>query len=293
MRVTKNGITEFSSSNLTESVATWTSGSLYNFEDEAEYNNYIYKYSGTNGTNTTGTPDNEATWIQDRPSNTFAMLDEKPSTYSTAADTIEVSFISKGFDKLALFNVEAKSVTVTVTSIWNASDTKTFQIDLLNTSLITTLRDYCTAELEQKTTVYIEIPIFHNCSVDVVIDNTNSTAKCGQIISGKSFYVGQTDWGIGLGLTSYSKKEVDALGGIDFIKRGISDIDDFTVTIDTSKAIAIKQKMKEYDAQLLLFTIVEGNSKLELMNFGYWEDFYTLLSGPIKSECNMTIQGVY
>lgn len=290
MRVTKNKITSFTSHNLTKKVTDWSSGLTYLNGVESNYGDYIYTYAGADDTNTSGTPDVEDNWVKTRANNIHSMLDQRPSSESYENDKIEFTFISEGFDKLALFNVVANSVTVEVTSLWDSSVTKTITENLLNTELITDLREFCTAELEQESLVYINLPIIHSCSVKVTIDNTGGIARCGLVISGKSFYVGSTGWDIRLGLTSYSKKDVDVFGNTDFIKRGITDADDFLVTIDTNKASLIKQKFKEYDADFLLFSILEGENIT--INFGFWEDFYVLLSSPVKSEANISIRGV-
>jgi len=254
MRVTKNEITSFTSHNLAESVSEWLLSNTYRYEDESLYEGYIYKYSGEDDTNSDTNPSISTKWTKIRAGNLIAMLDNKPSTFSKNLEKIEVTFVSKGYDKLALFNVLAKKVTIVVTSKWDESSSRTYVKSL---------------------------------------SNPGSFAQCGHLVCGKSFFVGNAAWEIGLGLTSFSKKEVNELGEIDFIKRGITDRDDFSVTLSTSSAGRIKQKFKDYDALLLLFTITEETSKMEtLMNFGYWEDFQMLLSGPVKSEADITIQGV-
>jgi len=294
MRVTKNEITSFTSHNLAESVSEWLLSNTYRYEDESLYEGYIYKYSGEDDTNSDTNPSISTKWTKIRAGNLIAMLDNKPSTFSKNLEKIEVTFVSKGYDKLALFNVLAKKVTIVVTSKWDESSSRTYVKSLVNKEAITNLRDYATQELEYKTNLNLNIPIVHSCIVKITIEsNPGSFAQCGHLVCGKSFFVGNAAWEIGLGLTSFSKKEVNELGEIDFIKRGITDRDDFSVTLSTSSAGRIKQKFKDYDALLLLFTITEETSKMEtLMNFGYWEDFQMLLSGPVKSEADITIQGV-
>ncbi len=293
MRVTKNQIVGFTASNLTEDTPAWLSTSLYNYTQEVSYLNFIYRYAGENGTKTTETPDISTKWIKIRASNTTAMLDNKPSTQSVQLNKIEVSFISKGFDKLAFLNVIAKDIKVEITPLGYTQPIKTIDIVLLNTSLIKNLRDFATAELEWTKSAYINIPVFYNAIIKVTINNAGNIAKCGHLISGKSFYIGSADWDINMGLTSFKNKKLDDFGDYSYINRGITDNDSFKVTIDTKNAPAIKQKIKELDGLLLLFVILENSPSLKnVMNFGYWEDFYILLSGPVKSEANLKIQGV-
>lgn len=293
MRITKNQIVGFTASNLTEDTPAWLSTLPYNYAQEVSYLDFIYRYAGENSTNTTENPLISKDWTYVRPSNKTALIDNKPSTQSIQANTIEVSFLSKGYDKLAFLNVIAKSITVEITPLGYESPIKTIPIKLLNTSLITNLKEYATVELEWKKSAYINLPVYYNATIKITIENIGSFAKCGHLISGKSFYIGETDWDMNLGLSSFKNKKLDEFGEYSYINRGITDTDDVRVTINTNDAFAIKQKIKDLDGLLLLFVLVENNTNLRnLMNFGYWEDFYILLSGPVKSEANIKIQGV-
>lgn len=293
MRVTKNEIISFTATNLTEDTQGWSVSATYNYGDEVLYGDYIYKYSGENNTNSiSGTQIGEK-WTHKRPSNKVALIDNKPTTQSIEFNKIEVSFISKGFDKLAFLNVVAKKIVVEIIPLGYEIPAKIIEIELLNTSLIKNIKDYATAELEWKKNTYINLPIFYNALIKVMIDNTGNIAKCGHLIGGKSFFIGKTDWDINLGLTSFKNKKLDEFGEYSYANRGITDTDDVKITLDTVNTASIKQKIKELDGLLLLFVMVENNSNLQnLMNFGYWEDFYILLSGPVKSEANIKIQGV-
>ena len=293
MRITKNSIVSFVTSNLEENTPVWVMENFYDYTNEVLYEDYIYKYTGENNTNTEINPTLSDKWTRIRPSNKIALLDNKPSTKSIRMNKIEVSFISKGYDKLAFLNVIAKNIIVEIIPFGYTKAQKTIPVRLLNTKLITTLREFATEELQWSKTAYVNLPIVYNATIKVTIENEGNIAQCGHLISGNSFYVGSTNFDINLGLSSFKNKKLDDFGEYSYINRGIADVDDFKITFDTSKVGIIKQKIKEMDGLLLLFTIIENKiSTQNIVNFGYWEDFYILISGPVKSEANLKIQGV-
>ena len=114
------------------------------------------------------------------------------------------------------------------------------------------------------------------------------------MVFGRSYYVGQTNFGINLGLDSYSRKIVDEFGGATLKHVGATNNDSYEIMVKTTKVPLLIRKAKELDAIPLLFVGDESdNSQVEhLLNYGYWENFSMLIPDPIKSTINLTIKGI-
>lgn len=294
MRVIKNEITGFVSSNVTESETAWSSLSVYNRGDEARDGHYIYAYYGVDGTNTTTSPSlNPLSWLEQRPTNYWAALDGKTSTQTERANNITWEISTNNFDTISLLELQAKSVILTLTV--SASVVYTISYDLQDESEIVDFYSYCFGDFDFKSSIYNQdTPLYLGGTLKIEIINTGSTAKCGRLVCGRSFYVGETTYGSSLGLESYSTKQTDEFGTVSLVHRGAVNLDSFDVRVPTNKIPILKRKAIELDAVPILFVMDESTTSTteHLLNFGYWNNMSMMLSNPKTSTISVTIKGI-
>lgn len=294
MRFCKNEITAYVSSNVTESETAWLLASIFNRGEEIRDGHYIYAYLGTDGTNSLLSPSNDPLlWLVQRPTNYWAMLDGITSTQTSRADNITIEIATNNFDTLSLLELQAKSVILTLTVSATVVYTKTY--DLQDESEIVDFYSYCFGDFNFKSSIYNQdIPLYLGGTLKIEIINTGSTAKCGRLVCGRSFYVGKTLYGASLGLESYSVKQVDEFGTETLIHRGAVNLDSYDIKIPTNKIPILKRKAIEYDAIPLLFIFDESTtSNTEyLLNFGYYQNMSVLVSNATSSNISVTIKGI-
>ena len=59
MKILRNRITNYISANFDENETAWDSGATYKYADEVRYKHYIYKYAGSDDTNTDDDPETD------------------------------------------------------------------------------------------------------------------------------------------------------------------------------------------------------------------------------------------
>lgn len=294
MRFCKNEITGYISSNVTESETAWLLASIFNRGQEIRDGHYIYAYLGTDGTNSLVSPVNDPLlWLVQRPTNYWAMLDGKTNTQTSRANNITIEIATNNFDTLSLLELQAKSIILTLTVSAVVVYTKTY--DMQDESGIVDFYSYCFGDFNFKSSVYNQdIPLYLGGTLKIEIINTASTAKCGRLVCGRSFYVGKTLYGASLGLESYSVKQVDEFGTETLIHRGAVNLDSYDIKVPTNKVPILKRKAIEYDAVPLLFIFDESTtSNTEyLLNFGYYQNMSVLVSNPVSSNISVTVKGI-
>lgn len=300
MKVLQNRATEFISTNFLENETAWSSTATYNYADERRDGHFIYKYAGDNGTNTIVSPalDSESLtkkWVKIRPTNYYAMLDSETRTQTQNADTIAFSIASSNYDAISLLELNAVSVQVSLTD--NSTQDVIYErtIDLTDNSAVIDFASYCFEPIVMLPSIYFDdLEMRSNATINVSINAIGGTAKCGRLVAGRTYYVGETGVGVNLGIESYSKKETDVFGNTSLVHSSSVNLDSYEVHIQTKAIPNIRRKMKELDAVALLFVMDEQEeSELEnLLNFGYWQQFNILLSDSRISTASITIKGL-
>ena len=300
MKIVKNETTDYLEANFTEDETLWLLASVYNYGDERRYGHYIYKYAGVSGTNTTDNPYTDSLkvdrlWVRIAPSNYYAMLDGKTSTQTVNPDTIVIKIAGNNFDTLSLLELEAKTVNISLYDLAIEEVLYTEDFNLINNSEVIDFYTYCFNPFEFTPSIFTDqIYLYTNTELTITIDNTGSDAKCGRLVFGRSYYVGETGYNASLTVESYSYKEQDEFGNSTLIQRDSVNIDSYEIEVPTSKIPVLRRKGKELDAIPILFIMDESaTSKTEnLLNFGYWDRFSIMIPGPVKSEISLDIKGI-
>lgn len=301
MKIIENKVTDFLSANFTEDEPTWSATAKYKYAQEIRDGHYIYKYAGANDTNTTDSPSIDSLkqapkWVNIRPTNYYAMLDEKTMTQTSVQNAIIVELDNVAYDTLSLMELDASSVKVELIDKENSSNILYIaQKSLRDESEVVDFYTYCYSPIKKISTFYTgDIPIFRGTKVRVSILNQGANAKCGRVVFGDSFFIGNTDIDISLDFESYSKKETDVFGNTTLQHRPMSIIDNYSVTIPAENIPTLRRKFAKWDAKPLLFVGDEHqHSQLEnLLNFGYFQNVSFEYDGTDLSTLNITIKGL-
>lgn len=204
-------------------------------------------------------------WLDLGPTNPWGMFDQKLGTLTTNADTIEVTIVPTGrATGMALFNLDAASVSVTVT---DATDGVVYdeEFSLVSSDNVADYYDYCFEPIIRKSELLIEgLPPYVAPDIDVVIDNTGDTAACGNLVIGSMRQLGATVYGSGFGIIDGSRKEPDAFQNVDLVERDYRSTASLDVVVprllvDELKRVLTARRAKptvfigtgEYDATLI------------------------------------------
>lgn len=300
MKIVENEITTYLETNFTEGETAWLITDTFNYGDEIRSGHYIYKYAGIEGTNTTDSPavdslNFEAVWVRIKPTNYYAMLDGKTSTQTENAETIVVKIAGKNYDSLSLLELEAESVSISLYDTDTEDIVYTEAFELINNSEVTDFYSYAFTPFELVPSIFTDsIYLYTNTELTITIANPGSIAKCGRLVFGRSYYVGDTGYGANLTVESYSHRETDEFGNTFLIHRDSVNIDSYEVRIPTEKIPVLRRKGKDLDAIPILFIMDESQTSNteNLLNFGYWDRFSIMLPGPRESTISLDIRGI-
>lgn len=247
-------------------------------------------------TSTTGQypPDNSTgdtpAWLDLGATNRWKMFDGKTSTLTTTADSDIVVTLSPGtvVDSLSLFSLNATSVQVVMTDpVDGIVYDKT--ISLIGDSGINNWYMYFFEPIDYTTDIaLLDMPAYATADITITITGTN--ASCGLLVLGLQYEIGDTVWGTGVGITDYSRKEVDAFGNFTVVQRRFSKRTDYDITIDTPRVGNVQRILAQYRTTPVVWV---GNPDFpETVLYGYYRDFDIVLSNVSVSDCSLTVEGL-
>lgn len=237
---------------------------------------------------------NAAWWLDTGPINRWAMFDLYNGTATTDASLIDVTVALAGrIDSVALLNlanvVSARVVVSTVADGTLYDQTFT----LTSTDGVGDWYAYFFEEIVSKDKLLATgLPVYADPSVRLVLTGNGTTAiACGTFVVGLSKSLGRTlHDGAQVGITDYSRKDVDAFGNYTIVKRAFSDRGAFHMRIGKSEVDGIKNVLADYRATPAVYSASsEYNSSLI---FGFFREFNIEIDYPLESLVSIDIEGL-
>lgn len=286
------------STSATETTAAWSSTTTYNVNDIVYYG-YKGIYKSLTATNLNHQPDTSITnWLWISSTNKWAMFDTQVSTTTDQTTSITVKIKVGAIDTLALLNLEASSVSITVRETSDDASnliyTGTQSLD--STVLLDWYEYFFTPLSERRKQV-----IFYNvnssyanaCATITITNSTGVTASCGAVSFGNLTTLGSTELGTTSGIIDYSTKTTNEFGDTTFVKRAYSKRLTARVLIDNALLGNTQRVLYNLRATPALW-IASSNPQLEdaLVVFGYYKDFSTDIAYRTNSYCSLEIEGL-
>lgn len=124
---------------------------------------------------------------------------------------------------------------------------------------------------------------------------TGSTAKCGMVAIGSSIDLGNTQYGVSLGIIDYSQKDTDTLGRTylnqgDYAKRA-----DISLWIDNTDIDSVRKNLAAVRGTASIFECNNEDPDTDytsLLIYGFYREFDIIIPGPVISKCNIDIEGL-
>lgn len=270
----------------------WVSGTLYTvgtYVMRASIHKVFKCAVATSGT--TPPESDTANWVDYGSTNAYKVIDEYVNTKTSNADSVIFSFTqSEVCDTIALFNLNAVYVTVTMNDGTSDIFTKTVSLD--NTS-ISDLYDYFFEDFIFRTDLFVTLPAYRNITYTVEVHNTGGNAEIGLVVIGKSKDLGVTLYNPTIGILDYSKKETNTWGGTYLAKGKTAKKAECQVIVDTGFVDEVNKRLASLAGTATLFVGDEREGGFEsLLIYGFFRDFSIVIPNPSKSECNLNIEGL-
>lgn len=236
-------------------------------------------------------------WMELRSINKTAMFDGYLNTL-TQSDTglIEVELQGGGCDSVALFNVAARTVTITV---YDNRGNQVYQEARETYKIVSTLDDYFFSDVEFTRTLIFSFGLGIGGTIKVSISNPDGSAQCGMCLIGKKVYLGYTKDEVELPIIDYSQYKTDTLGRTKLSEGLYADLCTFTLYLPedvTGKSFhTIRSILTSLRGKLSVWCVDNTDKTWEfnpaLAVCGYYTDLSTNFNNTLPY-CDMKITGV-
>jgi hypothetical protein len=280
------------SSSLAETEPAWSSSANYTIGNTV-YDGYDGIYQAiTNNTNKK--PSTSATdWVYVKPTNRLALFDSQINTVSTSTSTITLTLKTGNMQGIALLNLIANNVSITVTNGLAGDIIYTSSQSLVGTVIDWYQYFFFDLETQKNQTIFIDIPqIYIDTYTTVEIIGTG-TISVGTLTFGRVLTLGKTEYGTSSGITDYSVKQTDEFGQTNFVQRAFSKRVSGRVLVSNAELNRVQRTLYDIRAVPCLWFASDNPTYEEaLVVFGYYRDFSTDISYPEYSYCNLEIEGL-
>ena len=299
----KQELTEFTSTNLTDSYPDWSPTTTYIVEPDnaltsasvVRYGSYYYR--SVTSANLKFNPNTYADikWVKHSVSNKYAMLDMSSNSKSVVeGGDLTVTFIQNQSSVLGIGNCEADYITIEVlasdetTILWTYNTLSNVNANVYD------YYDYIYEPyvLDQDFTTKVNLPIqgryvrltFHKLFL------TNRSA-CGYLIVGNPMDMGMSLMQPKFSYNSLTTKEISTFGNLDIKKSFIQDIVDFETVIASTYLPRMRRELKKIYDEIVLFIIDERDvSEYEnLMTLGVIQDASVVLENNVESVISFSV----
>jgi hypothetical protein len=263
------------------------------------YQNRRYRSLQANNVNRTPGFLTTATWWQLLgATNQYAMFDEQVSTLTEATAPFTVQLRpNTAINSIALINVTADLITVKVQD--GVGGPFIYEkIEGINSTSILDWYQYFFTDpfIVRKQLIFSEIPESVDPVVTIELVNVVGNpdpVSIGYAIMGNIEILGTTQYGAGIGIIDYSRKETDEFGTTTFVVRNFSKRLSATVLVDTSSLNRVNNLLYSIRANPVVWIGSNDPAYDEsLVVFGFYRDFNTEIAYPLYSTCSLEIEGL-
>lgn len=263
---------------------------IYVLDDQVIYKHRIYK--SKQNANQTHNPDEagSAWWSDQGPTNMWAMFDGEVTTPSTASDVLTIVLNVSNIDSLALLNVNAKTISVSLTV---GGVVKFSSEDLMDDNReVMDWESYLWAPFRRKSKlVKLNIPKYLNGVLTITMSTPSGTVSCGMLVIGKAFLLGYTEYDASVGISDYSKVSFDSFGKGTLIKRNYSPTQTVSIMMENNRLDIAYLQVADIRTTPVLWIGSDADYECLIM-FGIYRDFRPVIKYPEQSICNLQILGM-
>jgi hypothetical protein len=229
--------------------------------------------------NTPGAAGNETWWLDIGATERWNVFDAKVGSQAEADDSITYELDPGPIDSVALLNIEAGSVTVTMTDVGGAGDPVVWTTDTYVDGLY--ISDI----------VKTDFPLTYlTPHLTIVLTNTGGTAKIGEIVVGVSESIGSMHYSPEVGITDYSIKQVDSFGNYTILERAYSKRLSCETSILNTLLDATYNILAEQRAAPAVW--VGSADYASMIVYGFYKDFSITIPYKLYSLCTLEIEGL-
>lgn len=279
----------------TNTYSDWLVGTTYALNDIVVYDQDGFLYQSLQASNTGNTPDetNSAWWVKYGTSNKWSMFDDQTSTYTARTTSITTTVDPAGlrFNSIGLIGLNAIQVDVTVDDAGGELFNQTYDLD--ETFIDNWYAYFYEPYLLKTDLVVTGITTSATATAEVIITNTTGLeARCGAMVMGIQYELGETEMGMTYGITDYSVKETDEFGVSTFVQRGYAETISANVLCDNSSFILVSNVLSSLRATPTVWSFTDRSILRPTTVYGYARDWGIDIAYTNHSLLSLEIEGL-
>lgn len=269
--------------------AAWSSATSYALGARSIKAHRIWESSQASNTNHDPETSGPTWWVDIGPTNRWGMFDEKVGTVTTATDELTVVIAPGRFDSLALLQLSAASVTITMTV--GAEVVYEHTESLIDDSEITDWYQYYFEPIRPKDYLLLmDIPIYGEAETTITLTKNSGTVSIGMCIVGMQSDVGGTLNGVTLGINDYSKKSTDDFGNTTLVQRSFSKRMGAKLMVDNSEVDRVHAALSSLRSVPAVW--VGYGRYSSMLVYGFFGTFEIDVAYASFSYCSLNIEGM-
>ncbi len=236
-------------------------------------------------------------WAVVGATNRWSMFDNKTSTITSNTDSISITLAPGRFNSLALFNINANAVNVSLSVDGSVVYEK-------STNLVSRVRvgnwyEYFYEPFYQQDAVVltdlvdaalIDLPAYTNGQLTVTLSRPGGTVSCGALIVGMSFLVGKTRREPSVSIRDFSIKSADAYGNYTLKEGEYSKKMSANVLVDSPRVDEVVRNVARYRATNLVW--IGSPTYGVLVVWGFATDWKMVIENRRTSEFLLEVEGM-
>lgn len=288
--VTFVAATHLVSSTAVESASPWAVGTTYAKDAVVDYGTH-YWISLVNS-NTGNQPDTSPTqWALVGPDNTHAMFDEQVSTATSSTSPLTVVLTPGAVNALSLLGLVGQQVVVTVTDGSGGPTVYSKTISLDGTLIADWYQYFYEPYVQIGEVVLTDLVPLSTARLTVALTGSG-TIQIGNCAFGTQYAIGDAEYGAGLGIIDYSRKDTDEFGVTTFVRRDFSKRLNARLMLPNSQINRVSRLLSDLRATPAVWILADEAEYQAGTVYGFFRDFAIEVAYPTQSFCTLEVEGL-
>lgn len=278
--------------------AAWSSGTTYGLAAYAYLASTHRVYKSIQASNLNHDPAADVLlatplwWNDYGPTNRWACFDQRVNTQSTVTSPLTVVIDPGVVNSLALLELVGTQAVITMLDA-PAGNTVYSTTVSLEASIIGDWYAYFYEPFTQKgTLVLTDLPSYASCRITVTITGSG-TVKCGALIAGMLYTLGETQYGVTAGIRDYSKKVTDAATGVVSLEqRAFAKIMRAMFRLSAGGVTVAHNVLTQLRATPCVWIGEDSGVYEPLVVYGWYRDFSLTVDFPTASIYSLEVEGM-
>lgn len=230
-------------------------------------------------------------WAAIAPTNRWAMFDGEISTQTVQAGSLTVVLKPGCVNSLALFGLEGASLDVTVRDGLAGPVVYSRTVVLDGTLIADWYQYFFEPSVQLGEVVLTDLPPYGNAHVTVSLGGSGSV-KCGILVAGTAYALGDTQYGASAGIIDYSRKDTSATGTTTFVRRRYSKRMSAPLMLQNAQLNKVQRVLADLRATPCAWIGTDAPGFEPLTIFGFYRDFSIDVAYPAHSLCSLEVEGL-